>query len=106
MTSLKTVSRKGAQMQVNWFYLFLTPLREKFFRFVPLLFRSAASRSVQGRNLLADDRILRSFVYINLGPMSVVLRHICIGKNCFHGTLRHARIAIDASIGIDVKTIW
>src|ERR1043165_713997 len=71
----------------------------------PSLFRASTSRSVQGGNLLADDRVIRSFVYVDLGPMSVVLRHISIGKNCFHGTLRHARIAIDASVGIDVKTI-
>jgi hypothetical protein len=37
--------------------------------------------------------------------MSVVLRHISIGEDCFDGTLRHARIAIDASVGVDVKTI-
>ena len=54
---------------------------------------------------MADDRILRSFVYVDLGPMSVVLRHISIGEDCFDGTLRHARIAIDAGVGIDVKTI-
>ena len=54
---------------------------------------------------MTDDRILRSFVYVDLGPMSVVLRHICIGEDCFDGTLRHARIAVDASVGIDVKTI-
>jgi len=54
---------------------------------------------------LTDDRILRSFVYVYLGPMSVVLRHISIGKNCFYGTFRHARIAIDTGVGIDVKTI-
>ena len=54
---------------------------------------------------MADDRILRSFVYIDLRPMSVVFRHISVGKNCFNGTFRHARVAIDASVGIDVKTI-
>ena len=71
----------------------------------PSLFWASTSRSVQGGDLLADDRILRSFVYVDLGPMSVVLRHIRIGKNCFHRTFRHARIAIDASVGVDVKTI-
>jgi hypothetical protein len=60
---------------------------------------------VQGRNLLTDDWILGSFVDIDLGPMSVVFRHISIGKNCFDGTLGNARIAIDAGVGIDVKTI-
>jgi hypothetical protein len=66
---------------------------------------ASTSGSVQGRNLLADDWILWSFVDVDLGPMSVVFRHISIGKNCFDGTLGNARIAIYASVGVDVKTI-
>ena len=54
---------------------------------------------------MADDWILWSFVDVDLGPMSVVFRHISIGKNCFDGTLGNARIAIYASVGVDVKTI-
>jgi hypothetical protein len=60
---------------------------------------------VQRRNLLTDDRILGSFVDVDLRPMSVILRNIRVSENRFYRTLRHARIAIDASIGIDVKTI-
>src|ERR1044072_4492171 len=95
--------RKG--MNSDALLCVFAPLREMLCLTRPSLFWAGTSRSVQGGNLLADDRIIRSFVYVDLGPMSVVLRHISIGKNCFHGTLRHARIAIDASVGIDVKTI-
>ena len=76
-----------------------------FYLLRPSLFWAGTSRTVQGGNLLTDDRILRSFVYVDLGPMSVVLRHISIGKDCFDRTFRHARIAIDAGVGVDVKTI-
>ena len=69
------------------------------------LFWTSTRRSMQGGNLLADDRILRSFVYVDLGPMSVVLRHISVSEDCFDGTFRHARIAVNASVGVDVKTI-
>ena len=60
---------------------------------------------MKGRNLLTYDRILGSFVDIDLGPMSVVLGNIIIGKNCFDGTFGNTSVAIDASVGIDVKTI-
>ena len=60
---------------------------------------------MQGRNLLADDWVIWSFVDVDLSPMSVVFRHISIGKNCFDGTFGNTRIAIDAGVGIDVKTI-
>jgi hypothetical protein len=65
----------------------------------PLFLWASTSGSV------ADDWILWSFVDVDLGPMSVVFRHISIGKNCFDGTLGNARIAIYASVGVDVKTI-
>src|ERR1041384_2035167 len=94
-----------AQSKVSEFISFFAPLRETAFVLRPSLFGARTSWAVQGGNLLTDDRIIRSFVYVDLGPMSVVLRHISIGKNCFHRTFRHARIAIDASVGIDVKTI-
>ena len=68
-------------------------------------FRPSTSRTVQGGNLLADNRVLWSFVDVDLGPVCVVFRHVGIGKNRFDGTFRNARIAIDASVGIDVKTI-
>jgi hypothetical protein len=60
---------------------------------------------MQGRYFLADDRILRSFVDIYLGPVSVVFRNISVCEDCFDRTLRHASIAIDASVGIDVEAI-
>src|SRR5687767_8293520 len=69
------------------------------------LFRPSAGRSMQRRNLLTYDRILRSFVDIDLGPMSVVFRHISIGKNRFDRTFGNTRIAVNAGVGIYVKTI-
>jgi hypothetical protein len=82
----------------------LSTPRSEWFESV-LFFRPGACRTMKSRNLLADDRILRSFVYVDLGPMRVVLRHIRIREDCFYRTLRHACIAIYASVGIDVKTI-
>jgi len=60
---------------------------------------------MQGRNLLADDRILRSFVDIDLGPVRVIFGHVGVGKNGFHRAFRNTRITIDAGIGIDIKSI-
>ena len=60
---------------------------------------------MQRRNLLTYDRIIRSFVDIDLGPMSVVFRHISISKNGFDRTFGNTRIAVDASVSIYVKTI-
>ena len=37
--------------------------------------------------------------------MRIIFRYVCVGENGFYRTLRHARIAIDASVGVDVKTI-
>ena len=71
-----------------------------------MLFFWASTRwAVKGGNLLADNRILRSFVYVDLRPMSIVLGHVSIGKNGFDGTFRHARVTIDTGIGVDVKAI-
>ena len=60
---------------------------------------------MQRRNLLTYDRILWSFFDIDLGPVSVILRNVGIGKNCFHGTFGNTRIAIDAGVSVYVKTI-
>ena len=84
-------------MRINTAINYLLSLRS--------LFRPGTGRSMQRRNLLTYDWILRSFVDIDLGPMSVVFWHISIGKNCFDGTFGNTRIAIDASVGVDVKTI-
>ena len=37
--------------------------------------------------------------------MRVVFRNVGIGEDCFHRTFGHAGIAIDTSVGVDVKTI-
>jgi hypothetical protein len=60
---------------------------------------------MKSRNLLTYDRILWSFIDIDLGPMSVVLGNVIIGEDCFHGTFRNTSVAIDAGVGIDVKAI-
>ena len=60
---------------------------------------------MKGGYLLADDRIIRSFVYVDLRPMSIVFGHVGIGENCFHRAFRHARVTIDTGIGVDVETI-
>jgi hypothetical protein len=60
---------------------------------------------VQGGNLLTDNGILWSLVDIYLGPVSVVLRYVGISENCFYGTFGNTCVAIDASVGINVKTI-
>src|SRR5690349_4290195 len=70
-----------------------------------LFFRTGAGRTVQRRDLLANDRILGSFIYIDLRPVSVVLGNVRVGEDRFDRTFRHARITIDASISVDVKTI-
>jgi len=60
---------------------------------------------VKGGNLLADNRIFRSFVYVDLRPVSVVLGYVVIGKDSFYRAFRHARVTIDTGVGVDVKTI-
>jgi hypothetical protein len=60
---------------------------------------------MKGGNLLADDRVIRSFVYVDLRPMSIVFGHVGIGEDSFDGALRHARVTVDTGIGVDVKTI-
>ena len=37
--------------------------------------------------------------------MSIVLRHVGVGEDCFDGTFRYARVAIDTGVGVDIKTI-
>jgi hypothetical protein len=71
-----------------------------------MLFRGArAVGAMQSGNLLADDRILRSLVDIDLRPVRIVLGYVRVGKDRFDWTLRHTRIAINASLRIYVKTI-
>jgi len=54
---------------------------------------------------LTDYWILRSFVNVDLRPMSILFRHIGVGENCFHRTFRNARITVDASVGINVEAV-
>jgi hypothetical protein len=70
-----------------------------------LLFWSSAAWAMQGGNLRADYRILWSFVDIDLRPVSIVFGHVVIGKDCFHRTLRHACITIDAGVSVNVETV-
>ena len=85
-----------------------TPLQsstsEHEFRRILFIWTSAAW-TVKGGNLLADDRIIRSFVYVDLRPMSIVFRHVGVGEDRFYRAFRHARITIDTGISVDVKTI-
>src|SRR5207237_1330695 len=41
----------------------------------------------------------------NLSPVRILLRDITVREDRFDRTLRDARIAIDARVGVDVKTI-
>jgi len=66
---------------------------------------SGAGWSVQGRYLLTYDRIVWSFVDIDLGPVCVVFRHIGVREDCFHRTLRYASVTINASVGINVEAV-
>lgn len=54
---------------------------------------------------MTDDRIVRSFVNVDLRPVSVVLRHVGVRKNCFHRTFRHTGITINACVGINVEAV-
>jgi hypothetical protein len=56
-------------------------------------------------NLRADYRIFGSLVDIDLRPMSIVFGHIVVSEDCFHRTFGHARIAIDAGVGVDVEAV-
>jgi hypothetical protein len=70
-----------------------------------LFFRARAGWAVKGGDLLTDDRILRSFVYVDLRPVSIVLGYVSVGKDGFYRAFRHARVTIDTGVGVDVKTI-
>jgi len=54
---------------------------------------------------LADDWIVWSFVNIDLRPMSIIFGNVSVGEDCLYRTFRNAGIAIDTSVGVDVKTI-
>ena len=54
---------------------------------------------------MTDDRVVWSFVNIDLRPVSIVFRHVGIRKDCFHRTLRYAGIAVDAGVGINVEAV-
>ena len=71
-----------------------------------LFFWASTCWAVKGGDLLADNRILRSFVYVDLRPMSIVLGHVGVGEDRFYRALRNARVTIDTGVGVNVKTIW
>ena len=60
---------------------------------------------MEGWYLLTDYRIVWSFINIDLRPVSILFRDVSVGEDCFHRTLGHARVAVNAGVGIDVKTI-
>jgi len=60
---------------------------------------------MERRDLLANHRVVRRFVNVNLRPVLVLLGHVVVGEDGLDRTLGDARIAIDASIGVDIKTI-
>jgi hypothetical protein len=70
-----------------------------------LFFWTSTAWSMQGGYFLANDRIVWSFVNIDLCPVSVVFRDVGIREDGFHRTLRDASIAINASVGINVEAI-
>ena len=70
-----------------------------------LFFWSSTGWSMKGGNLLANDWILRSFVNIYLSPMLILLGHVGVREDRFDRTLRHAGIAIDAGLSVDVEAV-
>ena len=60
---------------------------------------------MQRRNFLADDGILRCLLDIYVRPFRPLLGNVRIGEDSFDGTLGHARVTIDTSIRIYVKTV-
>ena len=54
---------------------------------------------------MTDHWIVWCFVDIDLSPMRIILRHVSVGEDRFHRTLRYTGIAVDAGVGIDVETI-
>ena len=78
---------------------------EEFCSPFALLFRPGTGWAVQGRDFLANDRVVRSLVNVDLSPVRPLLRHVSVGKDCFDGTLRHAGVAINAGVGVDVETV-
>jgi hypothetical protein len=60
---------------------------------------------MQGRNLLADDWIVRRLVNVDLSPVGVLIRDGGIREDRLHGAFRHARVAIYAGVGVDIETV-
>ena len=60
-------------------------------------------RAGEGRFFPVNDRMGFTFVRVDLGPRFVPLRHLAIGINRLHRADRHAGIAVDAGIGVDVE---
>jgi hypothetical protein len=70
--------------------------------------RAIAGWSVERRDLLANHWIVRRFVNIELQPIDrlfILIGNIVVGEDGFDRTFGDARIAIDASVSVDIKTI-
>src|SRR6266851_226972 len=61
--------------------------------------------SEERRDFLTNHRIVRRFVDVDLGPVRVLFRHTGVGEDRFNRTFRDAGIAIDAGVGINIKTV-
>lgn len=60
---------------------------------------------MKGGDLLADNRIVGSFINIDLSPVRPLLRDVRVREDCFYRTLGNARIAIDAGVSIDIESV-
>lgn len=60
---------------------------------------------MQGGNLLTDNRILWRLIDIDLRPMLILFGDAGVRKDRFNWTLRHARITINAGIGVYIESI-
>jgi hypothetical protein len=60
---------------------------------------------MKGGYFLADDGIVWSFVDIDLRPVSIVFRDVAVREDGFHRTFRHAGVAINASVGVNVEAV-
>ena len=71
----------------------------------PLLRRASTAGAMQRFFLQTDDRIIGGLFSIERNPLLILFRHSQVREDRFDGAFRHARIAINAGIGIDIKTV-
>src|SRR5260370_14618398 len=70
-----------------------------------LFWRAGTVWSVQRGNFLADHGVVWRFIDIDLRPVLILLRHIVVGKDRLNRTFRNTRVAIDAGVSVNIKTI-